>query len=95
MTDLEAVNTIAQTAASDASRALKELAELRAWTHAAFNVVFTVQVELLSAVEWLRRDGADQDDCAQARPHVERARELVDGVMAEAEAMARNTKVPT
>lgn len=37
-----------------------------------------ILTELLSALEWLARDGADPDDCAKARPHLEKAREMID-----------------
>lgn len=93
MTDLEAVNVIAQTAASDAVRALKQVAGLRAEMQSAYKTMFAIQVELLEAVAWLRRDGADQDDCERAKPHVERARELVDAVMDIA--TKADAKVPT
>ena len=86
--DLEAVNTIAQTAASDAVRALTQIAELRVKTQYVFTTMFALQAELLAAVEWLQRDGADQDACEKAKPHVERARRIFDAVTAAAEELS-------
>lgn len=50
-------------------------------TPAAFKTLFIIQVELLEALEWLVRDGADQDDCAKARSNLERARAIVQSVV--------------
>jgi hypothetical protein len=51
-----------------AFRALRQIVLLREVAHA--------QQE---AIEWLVRDGADQDDCAKAREFSDRARKLLDG----------------
>ena len=47
-------------------------------TEDAFRGLYLMFRELLDALEWVTRDGADQDDCLKARAHVKRARAMAD-----------------
>jgi hypothetical protein len=77
MTDLEAVATIAQTAAADAVRALREIEKLRGETQAEVERVYAIHKYLLEALALIVRNDASSDDCTEAIDPITKAGNLV------------------
>jgi GTP cyclohydrolase III len=77
MTDLEAVSTIAQTAAADAVRALREIEKLRVEMQAEVERVYAIHKYLLDALLLIVRNEASPDDCTEAIDPITQAGNLV------------------